>query len=144
MSRTITAAVHVWSVALLDKWSMPLGEKKIKQTNWMMLSLFTMKEGRWKREKWIIETEKHHTMLNVFNSLQFGSFRKVDLGIIWDGAPTPPEIPEQICHGVIRRWRHCGKRSLELVQHEPDFGSAESPMGDWQLSEPIKQHNQTD
>lgn len=70
----------MWSVALLNKWMMPLGGKNIKQqTGWCCLY------SQWKRDdkrekKWIIELEKHPTMLNVFNSQRVGSFRKVDLG----------------------------------------------------------------
>lgn len=45
--------------------------------------------------------KKHPNTPDVFNRQQLGRFLKVDLRIIWDEAPTPPEIPEQICHGVV-------------------------------------------
>lgn len=62
-----------------------------------------------------MEIEKHPTMSNAFKGLRLGSFRKVDLGIIWDGAPTPPEIPEQSVTGssggggteVNKAWNWC-------------------------------------
>lgn len=53
---------------------------------------------------------------------QLGRFLKVDLRIIWDEALTPPEIPGQICHGVVSSSGGADgevKRASDRLQPEP-------------------------